>query len=224
MKKISEIEIENYEWHVTFSDMLTLLLTFFVFIISISHFELIKYKQLWRKGDAVDQKYNAASTSSKFELIRGLKKPIMSVEADQLLTEVESAFTNNDLEGVDVYCDENKICLMVSEQLGFEGGDDQLKEEIKPLLLKLVDPINKSKFDINIEGHTDSLINPKIDNMELSLNRALAVARFLIAAGVEKQKMSVSGYGSFRPLVENNTPENRKINRRVEVSVMVRND
>ncbi|MCP5053901.1 MAG: OmpA family protein, partial [bacterium] len=193
-----EIEIDNRGWEVTFSDMLTLLLTFFVFIISVSTFEAIKYKKFWKKTDAPEPEIKAASASFKFELIRGLKVPVLNNEADQLLTEIESTFVNNDFQGVDVFYDENKISLMVSEQLSFEGSRYQLKEEVKPLLLKLVEPINKSKFDVNIEGHTDGLISPKIDNMELSLDRALSVARFLIAGGVEKQKVSVSGYGPHR--------------------------
>lgn len=224
MNNNDDFEAEHAEWHITFSDMLTLLLTFFIFIISVSSFEVIKYKQFWKKDQVVDNQNKAATLSNKFVLIKGLKKPVLTPEADNLLTEVESAFTNADHDGVDVYYDENKISLMVSEQLSFAGGEATLKEELKPLLLKLVAPINKSKFDITIDGHTDALTNPGIDNMALSLERALSVARFLIASGVAKQKLTVAGYGSFRPLVENDTPENRLINRRVEISVMIRND
>ncbi|MCP5053651.1 MAG: OmpA family protein, partial [bacterium] len=64
----------------------------------------------------------------------------------------------------------------------------------------------------------------KIDNMELSLDRALSVARFLIAGGVEKQKVSVSGYGPHRPIANNDTPGNRKLNRRVEINVIIRSN
>ncbi len=92
------------------------------------------------------------------------------------------------------------------------------------MLLKLVEPINKSKFDVDIEGHSDSQRHPKIDNMDLSLKRALEVARFLIAGGVQKQKISVSGYGPHRPIARNDTPEGRKTNRRVEFNVIIRSD
>jgi len=220
-----EDQNENKEWQVTFSDMLTLLLTFFVFIISVSTFEAVKYKKFWKDPKAVvDPEIKATTASFRFQLIKGLNLPRLSPEADQLLTEVESAFQQGNFEGVDVYYDENKINLMVSEQLSFEGGDYTLNEAVKPLLLKMVPTINNSKFDINIEGHSDNLTHPKIDNMELSLQRALSTARFLIASGVKKEKVSVSAYGPHRPIASNDTLEGRKTNRRVELSILIRND
>lgn len=218
---------EHSGWEITFTDMLILLLTFFVFIIAVSSFEDIEYKKFWETestGEAEQPPREPATTSFIFDLIKGLKFPKLSEEALKLLNEIEPLFTNSDFEGVDVDYDENKITLMVSEQLSFEGGDYDLKEKAKPLLLKLVDPINQSKFDVNIEGHSDALTNPKIDNMELSLNRALVVARFLIANRVDKGKISVSGYGPYRPIDTNKTVEGRQRNRRVEVHIIIRND
>lgn len=214
-------------WEITFTDMLILLLTFFVFIIAVSSFKDIEYKKFWETistGDAERPPGKPATTSFTFELIKGLKTPGLSEEALNLLNEIAPLFTNSEFEGVDVNYDENKIALMISEQLGFEGSQWDLKEEAKPLLLKLVAPINQSKFDVNIEGHTNSLINPQITNMELSLNRALVVARFLIANGLDKGKVSVSGYGPYRPIDTNQTVEGRQRNRRVEVHIIIRND
>jgi chemotaxis protein MotB len=219
-------EIETYDtgWQVTFSDMLMLLLTFFVFIISVSNFEAVKYKKFWIPGEGLKPPEQQATQSFKFELIKGIKLPRLSNEANQLLTEIESTFSESSYHGMDVYYDEHKISLMVSEQLSFDGGEFLLKKEVQPLLLKLIEPINKSKFDVNIEGHTDTLKNPKIDNMELSLNRALTVARFFIANGVATGKLSVSGYGPYRPIAKNDTVEGRMINRRVEVNIMIGSD
>lgn len=214
-------------WEITFTDMLILLLTFFVFIIAVSGFKDIEYKKFWETestGEAELPPGEPATTSFTFELIKSLKLPRLSEEALQLLIELAPLFTDSDFQGVDVDYDENKITLMVSEQLSFEGGEYDLKEEAQPLLLKLVGPINQSKFDVNIEGHTDVLTDAKIDNMELSLNRALVVARFLIANGLEKGKISVSGYGPYRPIDTNKTLEGRQRNRRVEVHIIIRND
>jgi chemotaxis protein MotB len=218
---------EHSGWEITFTDMLTLLLTFFVFIIAVSSFEDIEYKKFWETestGEAEQPPREPATTSFIFDLIKGLKLPKLSEEAVQLLNEIGPLFTNSDFEGVDVNYDENKITLMVSEQLSFEGVEYDLIEEAKPLLLNLVSPINQSKFDVNIEGHSDALTNPKINNMELSLNRALVVARFLIANGVDKGKISVSGYGPYRPIDTNKTVEGRQRNRRVGIHIIIRND
>ncbi len=213
-------------WEITFTDMITLLLTFFVFIISVSSFEIFGYKKLWeetgKSKPEVERK--PATTSFRFELIKGLSFPRWSDEAEQLLEDIEQVFVTGDVEGVNVNFDENKITLMVSEKLSFEEGKYDLREEAGPLLLKLTEPINRSKFDLSIEGHTDASTSPQVNKLELSLNRALAVARFLIVNGVDKQKISVAGYGPYRPIADNDTPGGRQLNRRVEVNIIIRNE
>ena len=216
---------EHLAWEITFTDMLILLLTFFVFIIAVSSFEAFDYKQLWQEVEEAEPlPGKPATTSFKFDLIKGLHLPRLSEDAEQMLNEIEQVFETSDFSGIDVNYDENKISLMVSEQLSFEGGEFDLKEETKPLLEKLIDPINRSKFDVSVEGHTDNLTSPKIDNMELSLDRALTVARFLVAGGVDKQKLSVAGYGPYRPIANNDTLDGRQFNRRVEINIIIRND
>jgi len=218
-------EDEHRAWEITFTDMLILLLTFFVFIISISHFSSFKYKKLWEKEAGEQQvEKKPATTSFKFDLIKGLNLPRLSEEAEQMLNEIEPVFETSDFDGLDVNYDENKITLMVSEQLSFQGGRHDLNEETKSLLEKLVDPINSTKFDVSVEGHTDNLTSPLVDNLELSLDRALAVARFFIDRGIDKKRVSVSGYGPYRPIADNDTPEGRQINRRVEINIIIRND
>jgi chemotaxis protein MotB len=210
-------------WEITFLDILTLLLTFFVFIISVSIFKTAEYKEFWRLKAERKEKKIKPSRSFKFELIKGLKLPVLPPETGQLLTELEEAFFESDFTGVNVYYNENKISLMVSEQIGFDEGKFALKEHVKPLLLKLVAPINRSTFDVNIEGHADSSGSSRLDRMDRSLKRALAVARFLIRSGVDKRKISVSGYGPHRPVASNKSPGGRQQNRRVEVNIIIAN-
>lgn len=211
-------ETSGKMWEITFSDMLTLLLTFFVFIISISTFKTEEYKQFW---EVFRKEKKDATKSFKFDLIKGIHTPKLSRHAQALLTELEETFTTSDFQGADVNYDENKITLMISEQLGFEGGRYELKKESQTLLEGLVPALNAGSFDIEVEGHTDSLQSEKIDNMELSLNRALSVARYLVEKGVDKHKVSVSGYGPHRPVSDNRTPEGRRLNRRVEIHVII---
>ncbi|MCP4219385.1 MAG: OmpA family protein [bacterium] len=208
-------------WELTFSDMLTLLLTFFVFIISVSAFKTGDYKRFW---DAREEGEKQPTTSFNFQLIKGLKKPRLNNRAETLLTELESTFTQSDFQGVDVNYTENKITLMISERISFVGGQSDLKEELKAMLSEFVPALIKANFDVEVEGHTDSQASEKIDNMELSLSRALTVARLLVADGLDKHKITVSGYGPYRPVADNKTPEGRGINRRVELHLKINND
>jgi len=75
-----------------------------------------------------------------------------------------------------------------------------------------------------VEGHTDNLpIHTKEfpSNWELSTARAISVIRYLEEKGINKERLSALGYGEYRPLVSNNTPENRAINRRVGIIIPI---
>lgn len=71
------------------------------------------------------------------------------------------------------------------------------------------------EMKIEIRGHTDS-VGTDVKNQELSLRRAKSVANYLIASGIDRQRLGVSGYGSTQPIASNHTEEGRRKNRRVE--------
>lgn len=71
-----------------------------------------------------------------------------------------------------------------------------------------------NKFKIIIEGHTDNLGTYEY-NIQLSLERAMAVAEYLLGKGLEEERISFEGYGYTRPLSDNRTEEGRQLNRRV---------
>lgn len=76
---------------------------------------------------------------------------------------------------------------------------------------------------IEVAGHTDS-IGTEEYNQDLSERRAQAVADYLTARGIERDRLQVVGYGESRPRVPNDSPENRQLNRRVVLSVLDRRD
>ncbi|MFU8787993.1 MAG: OmpA family protein [Methylobacter sp.] len=75
---------------------------------------------------------------------------------------------------------------------------------------------------IIIEGHTDNIPTGKLylDNMNLSLRRAKAIADIVVAQGISSERISVVGYGETQPIGSNDTEEGRAKNRRVEVKLM----
>ncbi len=109
-----------------------------------------------------------------------------------------------------------------SEELGVEG---QL--EMQKLATTLMEIEKSLPTDIDwilqIEGHTDSLPVKKgqtyRDNWELSTKRALSVLRFLIKQGIDPNRLSASGYGSFQPIDKKNTKSARMKNRRIEMKI-----
>jgi outer membrane protein OmpA-like peptidoglycan-associated protein len=72
---------------------------------------------------------------------------------------------------------------------------------------------------IDVAGHTDNTGTPEY-NQGLSERRALSVADYISAQGVQKVRINIGGYGETRPVASNATPEGRQENRRVEISIV----
>jgi outer membrane protein OmpA-like peptidoglycan-associated protein len=113
--------------------------------------------------------------------------------------------------------------------LGVFGGEtfSSGKVDINDTALSTIDnfvrEISASQGSrVIIEGHTDNIPTGKlhIDNMELSLRRARAIASILVSHGISSDRMSVIGYGDTHPIDSNDTEEGRAKNRRVEVKLM----
>lgn len=121
---------------------------------------------------------------------------------------------------------ENKIRIMFEAPVLFDSGSAYLKKESLPVLQQVVKSLNDMPNSIQIEGHTDDRpVAPgsKFDtNWELSSARAFAVLRFLEINGIPQQRLSATGYGEFRPIAANATPEGRAVNRRIEINIMRR--
>ena len=102
----------------------------------------------------------------------------------------------------------------------FETNKFDLKDESKIELQKLTNFLNLNKnIRIQISGHTDNVGDKKL-NQVLSQNRAKSVYEYLITNGIEKTRLSFKGYGDTKPVVANDTPENKARNRRTEFKVV----
>jgi len=104
----------------------------------------------------------------------------------------------------------------------FETAKYDLKDESKGELQKLIAFLNLNKtLKIELGGHTDNVGDKKM-NITLSNNRAKSVYDYLIANGIDKERLTYKGYGDSKPVVPNDTPENRQRNRRTEFKVIAK--
>jgi len=115
---------------------------------------------------------------------------------------------------------QNKIMIQVRGAVLFDSGKAVLQGEAKPIMNKIVKIIDDySEYSVNIKGHTDNrpiLTKEFPSNWELSSIRATTVLKYLIQGGIDPSRLTATGYSDLLPLVPNDTPENRGINRRVE--------
>ena len=105
----------------------------------------------------------------------------------------------------------------------FDYKKTDLKEESYSELNRLYEFIkNEKNSTVEIIGHTDN-IGGKDYNYELSYKRAESVANYLINKGIEKNNLQIIGLGSDKPIVKNDTDENKAKNRRVEFKISRKN-
>jgi len=108
----------------------------------------------------------------------------------------------------------------ILENVFFDTGKASLKKESFHALNNLYEALkHKETLAIEIAGHTDN-IGGEAYNLKLSEDRAQAVRQFLISKGIAAHRITAVGYGFSKPLADNDTEENRALNRRTEVKVL----
>ncbi|ULG79785.1 OmpA family protein [Leptospira interrogans] len=121
----------------------------------------------------------------------------------------------------------NRLVINIDDKISFDSGSADLKKQILPALDKIKEILGNYPGNlIVIEGHTDNVpIRTKkfSDNWQLSGERALSVLHYFLESKIlDPRNFSLAGYGEFQPIVSNDTPENRALNRRVDIVVVPR--
>lgn len=110
----------------------------------------------------------------------------------------------------------------VLQNINFNTNASELLPSSYSSLDNLVKELKDNKsLSIEISGHTDNDGNEAM-NQELSTNRALAVKAYLVQKGIDAKRLQCKGYGSTRPLRENNSSLGKQQNRRVEIAVIMK--
>lgn len=224
-------KIDPNGWMVTFSDLLTLLLTFFVLLLTMSSMDT---KQIKKALGFFTGLIGPLHTGQRGEIEEvGVTPPLVLPIKTSLfeggvmrknemeIERVKAGIKKKGLEKyVDVKLQKRGLVLTFAEKVLFESGS----AEISPLAIHIIhtlSPILKeSPLAIRVEGHTDNMpINTALypSNWELSTARAVNVLKHLVEKeGFPPEKLSVAGYGDSKPLFPNNTSGRRAKNRRIE--------
>ncbi len=243
-KKKHEAEKENSErWLLTYADMITLLMLFFIVLYSMSNVNTEKVKTLSKALQSVFEGGNLGIFDSSgaipvkgFENFPG-KAPLgsqypystKSKPQSQTLKQVNEVFKPEvNAKYLRTTLDERGLIITLTSDIFFEVGSARLKQEMLPVLKKVSKILNEVPNFVRIEGHTDNrkvsaLGNVEIyeNNWDLSAARSVNVVKFLIEdAGVEPKKLSAVAFGEYRPIDDNNTPEGRAFNRRVDIVIL----
>ena len=115
------------------------------------------------------------------------------------------------------------IEVEIRDSILFPSGSAQLQPDAIPVLEEVAGILREFPNPIRVEGHTDNVpINTIVypSNWELSAARATSVVRLFAEAGIVPERMVAQGYGEYRPVAGNDTPEGRARNRRVVIVVL----
>jgi chemotaxis protein MotB len=145
-----------------------------------------------------------------------------------LVSSMKSAVGINDPD-IQVNVEKGVVFISISDKLLFKSGSYNVTENAKTVLGKVAMVIkSKPDFECMVEGHTDNVPYKSngilLDNWDLSVKRATSIVRVLQDLGIPPKQMIAAGRSEFIPLVENNTAENRAINRRTRIVILPKID
>ena len=204
-------------WMVTYSDMVTLLLTFFVLLLSMASLDNIKFS---KASDSLAGAFGVLAHSSSTEVSAPQVISYSPIDDDfvarvyrRLRSKLRELKLNQQIKLVK---DRGAVILRIDEAVLFQSGQTQVSAEAYPVLRKVAELVRPLPLNLKIEGHSDNQGDEMV-NWELSLTRAMSVLRYLATNQLlPLERMAATGYGSQKPLFPNTSDRERTLNRRVE--------
>lgn len=239
-------------WIVTFADLATLLLTFFILLLSFAEMDIEKYKAM---ANSMSVAFGSANVLD--DNVGG--SPITLVESDsvslpeptetqarepefiderapeaettvisggvldlasRMIGELESEVASGALS---VNYDKNKVVIRFSEEATFRSGQASIKPEMIPIIERVVGVLAGCTGDVLVSGYTDDrpISSSRYrSNWDLSAARAVSVVHELVLnRKVPAERVVAAGRAETNALAPNDTPENRALNRRVEIAI-----
>jgi chemotaxis protein MotB len=237
MRRRGAEESTNTEaWLTTYSDLMSLLLCFFVLLFAFSAIDVVKFQEviismrgalgILEGGPAV---LNANQLPVPSNPIQQDLPTGRSHQIAQVAQKVSALLQEKGIAGeVEVAADYRRgVVIRFRDAVLFDFAKADIRPDSRDLLMGIADILKELPNEVVIEGHTDNI--PVIRNSEfesnwdLSTKRSVRVLSFLIeSAGVgPPERLSASGYGEYRPLVANDSEHNRAQNRRVDIVLLV---
>ncbi len=222
-KKEEEVEEGAPGWVVTYGDMMSLLLTFFILILSFSTIQQTKFEEA-----TASIKRSLGFMPKNTSVLRYPKpNPAYGSEESQRVLEEMMEFKTqisekNLTDNVKVMLTDDGARFVIYDPLLFESGSAILKREAFVPLKLIADMLKKfPDTNIRVEGHTDNIPIATYEfksNWELSAARAISVVRFFIEnTAIVAERLGATGYSEYRPLESNVSAASRSKNRRVEI-------
>lgn len=219
---------ENTNWLITYSDLVTLLLSFFVLLFSFSEIDAQKFRSImssFQGSTGVLEGGTTLDVENELEDELGIDKDELE-NLKEILEEYAESIGLGDQ--ITLKVEERGLVIRFMDSVFFDSGYADIKTESLEILHYVSDILKREEFSdkhIKIEGHTDT--DPIVysteypTNWELSAIRATNVLRYLVEEEkIDGRRVSSSGYSYHRPIVPNDTGKNKAKNRRVDIVIL----
>ena len=240
-KKGEETKLDKDAWMVTFGDLLQLLITFFVLMISMSSMDHKVFKEMFSLfGGGL----GVLGFTEKTQLMPTGIKPMLSaprfdtnsfktfLENEDAIGKASAAEASKDVDyllesllvnGVEIVKKGKNYSMIFSEEAAFAPGGIIISPTLKPILDWIASVLIYSKNKIIVQGHTDDQpykSRVMSTNWELSAARASAVFIYLVNEGnLRHERIEAKGFSSYHPRIGNISDAYRKHNRRIEIVI-----
>lgn len=243
-RKFNDESQSQQNWLLTYSDVITLVLCMFVMLYSFSTIDAQKFEQL---VNSLNQTLSGVLDGGKIispdprdDLPIDVEDPADNDQdkqdefdkeeknLEETLKKISELIVEHGLEDfVFIGMETKGIEIRFSDGVFFDSGSALIKPSATELLNKLSLILMELENEILVEGHTDNrpMNSPQFpSNWELSTGRSISVVKYFINRGIEPSRVGALGFGEYRPIDTNSTPEGRQANRRVNIIVLRMND
>lgn len=209
-----QFEDDREDWLVTYADAITLLMAFFVMMLTFAKYDIPAFEEA---AAAIKTNIGKQQATSPIQLLKlDIQDVVYDMQADQV---------------VKVEKDDRGIVIELASSAFYKPGSADIREQAMPVLEKIAQTLKAPRYltyIIDVVGHTDDdpiSTESFPSNWELSAGRATRVVRFFAAQGIDSLRMRASGLADTRPKAPNRDAEGKAIkenqakNRRVAVHV-----
>jgi len=223
-KKAEPEKAPNHErWLLTYADLITLLMIFFVVMYALSQLDAQKFKSL---SNSLRIAFGGGrNLIGDYEGTGMVPLPVQSPEDLAVAKQdTDDYVAQEGLQSeINTVVDDRGLVITLQERLLFQPGSTEVNPSARPTLLVLAKLLNSLPNYIRVEGYTDNVPAGRgRTNWQLSTLRAANIAESLVAQGVDPRRIAAIGYADNRPLASNETIAGRAKNRRVEIVLLNR--
>lgn len=224
-KREQDVPAGSPLWMTTYSDMVTLLLAFFVLMFAFSSIDIQQFQRIMSAFQGSSGVLDGGRTLTTADPFQEASSEVDFEHLYELQRQISAYLEYENLDDtVFLEMDERGLIIRFADQVFFDIGQAELKSEAREILRTIAPMLLELDNPIRVEGHTDNLPINTLQfpsNWELSTHRASRVIRYLVEQeGFDPNHLSAAGYGEFRPIRPNDTADNRSMNRRVDIVIL----